>query len=206
MLAEIEGQVGPLVLSDGTNAPVRQDRAGSVVVTQSHGRYYEPAYRKNLHIAQAITTAMVIYSTAASTGGPILYNPTGNAYNAVILAASFAVTTASTVIGAVGLTGGASTTQVVGTAIDGSTNSFLGGPATTMTLARLGTPTSAGGFLLPLFPIGTTAVASNTNGGGWVPIEGGLIVPPGFWVSLASSATMTTMVATGGLLWEEVPV
>jgi hypothetical protein len=60
-----------------------------------HGRFYEQASRGNIYTAHAIVTA-VIYTTAAGTGGPLLWNGSTTAL-ASILAVGWGISTVTTV-------------------------------------------------------------------------------------------------------------
>lgn len=203
----VDSRTGPIVQTDGAgDQALRQGRMGALIVSQGHGRYFEQATRRNLFRAQAIVTAPVIYTTAAGTGGPLLWNGT-NTVNAVILGVGFGVTTASTVAGALGLTG--NTGQVAApsstTAIDSSGCTYLGGPPPACSVYRVGTPTNAGNFLMPFAEIHTGTVGTDTGLIQWVDLAGQIVVPPYSWVSIAASATLTTAVMQISLVWEEVP-
>ena len=206
-------QVGPQVLADGNLSAIRADHAGSLVVTQAHGRLYEAAYRKNLHFVTATVTAMVAYTTVTATGGPVIFNPVGNAYNAVILGVSWGIQTAGTATAAaLGLTGGPAASFTAVTAADSSGNTFLGGPATTMTLARVGTPnypvgTSApAGFFYALGGLNTTALTALGDGANYVDLAGQFVVPPGYYITPTVSDAVSSDVDWVTVLYEEVPV
>jgi hypothetical protein len=187
---------------------MRLGRTGEQIFSELHGRYYEQAVRGKLFMAQAIVTAPVIYTTAAGTGGPLLWNPPTSGVNAVILAVSMGITVVTTVAAALGLTGNTGQTSAPGstTAIDGRGNMFLGAANSACTPYRIGTPTTAGAFLLPFASLHTGALTVDTGAFAYVDIGGAMIVPPGSWASIAASATASTTVGTFGLLWEEVPV
>lgn len=204
----ISGQVGEQVVASGvTTQPLRQGKLADVIVSELNGRYYEQAYNGRLFFAQAIVTAPVIYTTAAGTGGPLLWNGTTNK-NAVILAVCWGVTVVTTVAAVIGLTGGTGQTSAPTstTAIDGSRNMFLGGAAPNCNVYRIGTPVNAGNFLFPLGHLHTGALTVDNNAVNWVDVGGALIVPPNAWASPAASATASTTVIQIGLLWAEVPV
>jgi hypothetical protein len=202
------GKVGPQSGSDGTDTPMRLGRSGEQIVTELHGRYYEQAVRGKLFMAQAIVTAPVIYTTAAGTGGPLLWNPPTSGVNAVLLAVSMGITVVTTVAAALGITGNTGQTAAPSTttAIDGRSNLFLGAGASACTPYRIGTVTNAGGFLLPFASLHTGALTTETGVVGFVDIGGMIVVPPGSWASIAASATASTTVGTFGMIWEEVPV
>jgi len=182
-------------------------RGGELVVTELHGRYYEQTFRKNVFMAHAIVTAPVVYTTAAGTGGPLIWNGSSST-NVVVLAVGIGITVVTTVAAALGLTGntGQTSAPTSTTAIDSRANLFIGGAASNATPYRIGTVTNAGNFFLPLAHLHTGALTVDTTGMGWIDIGGGLVVPPNAWVSLAASATATTTVAQLAIIYEEVPV
>lgn len=200
--------VGQVNLSDGATPTARAGRQGETMTSNLHGMYYEQAVRRNTHVAHAIVTAPVIYTTAAGTGGPLLWNPPSTGVNAVILAVGFGVTTVTTVAAALGLTGNSGQTSAPGstTAIDSRTNLYIGGAQAACSVYRVGTPTNAGGFFIPFGALHTGALTVDNTSTAWINIDGMLIVPPGCWASIAASATATTTVAQLAMVWEEVPV
>ena len=172
---------------------------------------YEYARIGQLFCARAIVTAPVIYSTAAGTGGPLLWNNSAagdGAVNAVLLGVTCALTVVTTVAAALGITGNSGQTSAPSstTAIDTSANLRIGGLAPRCNVYRVGTPSSAGSFFLPLAHLGTGALTVDNFENGFIPLDGMIVVPPGSWASLATSATATTTVANLGLIWAEVPV
>ena len=202
------GIIGPNRGSIGQEIRATMGRDADQIHSQLHGRYYEQAYRGHLFMAQAIVTAPVIYTTAAGTGGPLLWNPPTSEVNAVILGVSFGITVVTTVAAALGLTGNSGQVTAPGTttAIDGRANLKIGGAAGACTPYRIGTVAVAGAFLLPFGHLHTGALTVDTNGVAFVDIGGSLIVPPGAWCSIAASATASTTVGTFGMVYEEVPV
>lgn len=203
-----QGLVGPQIAADGTNPAFRQGRSGELLFGELHGRYYEQAYRGNLYVAHAIITAPVIYTTAAGTGGPLVWNPPGSGVNVVPVALGYGVTVVTTVAAALGLTG--NTGQLVAptatTAIDSRTSGMIGGGTSKATPYRVGTPSNAGNFLLPIADVHTGALTVDTGMFHWVDLGGVLICPPGGWISPATSATATTLVVQLALVYEEVPI
>jgi hypothetical protein len=205
----ISGQVGEQVVSLGvTSQPLRQGRLADVIMSELNGRYYEQAANGRLFMAHAIVTAPVIYSTAAGTGGPLVWNPPTSKVNVVVLAVGITITVVTTVAAALGLTGnsGQTSAPTSTTAIDSRTNMFIGAANSVSTPYRVGTPTNAGAFFYPLADLHTGALTVDNLGLGWIDIGGALIVPPGAWGSIAASATATTTVAQLAMLYAEVPV
>ena len=176
----------------------------------SHGltqSYYDYARFGRVFCARAIVTAPVIYSTAAGTGGPLLWNNTTN-LNAVILAVTVGVTVVTTVAAAIGLTGGSGQTvaPLATTAIDTSACLRIGEQGPLMNVYRVGTPNAAGTFFLPLFSVHTGALTVDTGQPGLYDVGGMVVVPPGSWVSVAASATASTLQANIGLIWAETSI
>ncbi len=168
--------------------------------------YGDASLRKQIFCAYAIVTAPVIYSTAAGTGGPLLWNGSVNVW-ARILKVGFAVSTASAAAGALGLTGASGQTAAPSstTAIDSVANLYIGGPGPSCTPYRIGTTTNAGTFFLPMGQITTGALTVSESSMNWLDVNRLVTVPPGSWISLAGSATLTTAVIQCGIVWEEIP-
>lgn len=196
-------------LAGGTkNASASFDRQGGLLVSELNGKYSGLSAAGKLFFAHAIVTAPVIYSTAAGTGGPLLWNPPGSGVNAQLIAASVGVTTVTTVAAALGITGGVSqnVAPTSTTTIDGSGNSFFGGATAKVNSYRVGTVASAGTYLIPFGALHTGALTVDNTAIAWVDLCGMLTFGPGGWASIAASATATTTVATLGLMWAELPV
>jgi len=198
-------QVGEANVADGAQIALRGGRLGEQIMSELGGRYQEQAYRKRLFWAHAIVTAPVIYTTAAGTGGPLLYNGTNNV-NAVLLGVGVGVTTVTTVAAALGITGGPTSAPSSTTAIDSRTNAFIGGAASGCTPYRVGTVSAAGTFFIPFANLHTGALTVDNASVLWVDLGGSIIVPPGYFASVAASATATTTVASISMLYAEVPV
>lgn len=200
--------VGENNYADGQFALPRLGRQGERIVSELHGRFFENTRKGHVFMAQAIVTAPVIFSTAAGTGGPLIWNPPLSGVNVAILAVTFGITTVTTVAAALGLTGNNGQTAAPGstTAIDGRANLLIGGPQSASTPYRIGTPSSAGGFLLPFAGLHTGALTVDNGLVGFVDIGGAFIIPPGAWGSIAASATASTTVGTFAMIYEEVPV
>lgn len=154
--------------------------------------------------AYATTTAPVIYSTAANTGGPILCNSASSGVDCHIIAVSVLTVVASAVAGGLGFTGGVGVVPA-GTAIDAFGNALSGGPLSAVSVYRRATPPSPGTFFLPFAQVDTGALTVSNMTPAWIPIDGGIIVPPGAWASVAGSATLTTAQLSIGLIWAEIP-
>lgn len=173
------------------------------------GSFVPPTFsgRGNVFVAQAIVTAPVIWSTAAGTGGPLLYNPTTSGVTAYLLAMSWGLTTASGVSGAIGITGGVSTAPTTTTAIDSSSGTYLSGgtPSPQCSVYRLGTVSAHGTFFFPTGHVHTGAVTVDTDDDNLVHLGGLFSAAPGYFLSPCASATLTSAVIQIGLMWIEIP-
>lgn len=164
--------------------------------------------RGSVFCANAIVTAMGLYSTAAGTGGPLLYNGTTPGHGSVtayLLSVSFGLSVASTVACAIGLTGGASTAPTSTTAISTSANLWLGGSSPSCTAYSKGTVSTAGTFFLPFGQVGTAALTVEISDDNFVHLGGAITIPPGYFIAVAADAIMTTGVMDVGITWLEMP-
>lgn len=165
-----------------------------------------------LYMARAIVTAPVVFSTAAATGGPLLWNPgaTATAPNktaARLWKVGYAVTTASAAAGALGITGGlqGATAPSSTTAIDTTANLCLGSTnPSQMNVYRIGTVAAAGTFFLPIAQITTAAVTAVGDNMTWIDLDGSITVLPGYFAAVSASATLTSAVMQIAIVWEEI--
>lgn len=87
---QIEGRVGPQVLSVGAQQPPRLGNGAEVIVDDVHGHFYESNYRAGLFIASTPLTGVAPGTAFATSQGAFgLYNPPGNTKNACIKKSSF---------------------------------------------------------------------------------------------------------------------
>ena len=182
---------------------------GELLISELLGKYATLVKAGKVFHAMATVTAPVIYSTAAGTGGPLIWNKPTSGVDAHILGISFGgLSTASTVAGALGISGAAG--QVIAptatTAIDALGNALIGGPASALGgVYRVGTPTNPGTQFLPLIAVGTGAITAVEIEPSFVELGGLAIVPPGSWAAVAGSSTLTGGVLQIGLVWAELP-
>lgn len=180
-----------------------------IAISELAARYSTLCKAGRLFSAYALVTAPVIYSTAAGTGGPLIWNKPNSGVDAHILAIGHGgLSTAATAAGSLGLTGAAGQNTAPGTttAIDASGNMLIGGPVSAMGgIYRIGTPTNAGAQFMPVIAVGTGAITAVEVEPAWVEVGGGLIIPPGCWGSVAGNVTLTAGVMAIGLLWAEMP-
>jgi len=170
--------------------------------------YGDAAFNKRLFAATAIVTAPVIFSTAAGTGGPLLWNGSTDVLGRII-SVSYALSTASAAAGALGWTGGTGQTAAPSstTAIDSIQNLYIGGPKPKITPYRVGTVTAAGAAFAVLGQVGTTALTALSDANNIFDLKRSIIIPPsGGWWSICGSATLTTGVFQITVVWEEIAI
>lgn len=158
--------------------------------------------------ASAVVTSMGLWSTAAGTGGPLLYNGSAAGSHAgvtaYIMSVSFGLSIASTVACGIGLTGGATTAPTSTTAITTTANLWLGSQASKCTAYSIGTVSTAGTFFLPIGQVGTAALTAEISDDNFIHLGGCIVVPPGYFISVAADAIMSTGVMDVGLTWIEM--
>ena len=204
----LNAQAGLLNNAPATLPGFIQGRQQDLLVSEIMPKYYQAAYAGVLYWAKAIVTAPVIFSTAASTGGPLLWNASTN-MNLVLLKLTCGITTVSTAAGSLGIATGVSTVPSATTAVDSLFNCKNPGVLLTQTpnaqVSRVATPSAAATNFIPAFSIGTGALTVEDGLQMTWEIDGSIIVPPGSFASPAGSATLSTLVTNIGLLWMEVP-
>ncbi len=191
----------------GSTGGVPSGIVGELLFSQVMLKYATLVKAGKVQTAYATMTAPVIFSTAAASGGPLIWNRPGSNVDAHILAVSVAGVVASGVAGSIGLAGsvGQAIAPSSTTAIDGSGNALVGGPASAMGgVFRLGTVANAAGFFAPLFNVGTTATSA-MFGPSFIDVGGAMVVPPGNCGFVAASATLTSCQVSIALIWAEVP-
>jgi hypothetical protein len=166
--------------------------------------------RGYIYSAYAFSTSLGIYSTAAGTG-PMIWNGSavsgGKGVTAYLLALSYGLDTASTVAGAIGLTGNsgqvaAPTSTTAITAV--KCISPIGGPAPACTAYSVGTPTAAGNFFIPTGTVNTGATTVDTIDDNWIHLGGAIQLPVQAWAGVAAGATLTSAVIEVGICWIEI--
>lgn len=208
----IQGLVGPTASADGANAFIRQGKLGDVIASELHGRYYEGAYRKARFggaMQAVIATATIAGFATTITGVPLLYNPPGSAINVVIETVQIAFVVASANALAYGLATGFSNTAVSGTLTSlGPKSKFIGSTAPVAGLvasASITLPVAATGDTI-LGSLSTAAVSVPNATPGLFDMGGAIILPPGGYCHIWTSAILAASSLLAGFSWEEVPV
>lgn len=224
---EIEFQVGPRVVADGSENKARADRTAALVTTDAHGRFQEACLRGNLFSGgmtlTSISAATFTTATLGATATPIVgvWNPTNSGKNLVILQAKL-----QGIITALQVTGGG--------AFMWATSFGNGAISTGNAPLNLGTLQAVGSVAKDMSGVALTALtnnlvvrhASGLQGGpasnvstlqtaaglqpaavpAVDPIDGSIMVPPGGVLALLCTTTPVAVSAASALMWEELPV
>jgi hypothetical protein len=185
---------------------IRGGKTGEMMVSLTHGKYYEAALRGKLHYSYAAAIAMS--ASATSAVGNIIWNPPGSGINAVLARWDFANVVTDT--NALELLLGYS----VQATVPGSVTAAVTGPCL---LGAVGTPTSlCKAYSVATITTAATAIASlayiyaaiDTVGQGQIQgdFDGSIIIPPGYLIHLMCAVAAGTAGTYSTLYWEEVPI
>lgn len=199
------GEVGPRAtsasLSQGGRNPVRLGNMGDTLVSQLHGDKYEGTYRGRRFGASNQAAVATTAGLATTFTGLAVANPAGSGYNLVLDTFSYANTVAVSAACAVGLMTGAGAAAGSLTVRNRKTGDTTGSIATASAGATIATP-----VLEEIYSThGTIATTGQGGSVNLIEIDGGLIVPPGFFVASYTSAA-TTAAFIFSMKWVEVPI
>jgi hypothetical protein len=211
MNAEVMGQVGPEVASDGAEVNLRLGKGAELIVSELHGKYAEQSYRGNVFVA--CQTAGVQLATVAGTAPSFsLFNPASSGKYLALIRWDMVLTVAAgtPVIGAYMLTVNTNpiAAATTGTAvvpipgIVGGTSTAVGKPLTSATLPA--NPTLYRPFVNHL----TGAITTIPNMPGFfIDFDGTCLIAPGCTISVGQLNVDTSNAsALCGVIWEEIPV
>lgn len=197
----------PAASFPGSAAGAPTGAMGEFLMSPLMGRYATLVKEGKVFASYATLTAPVIFTTAAGTGGPLLWNPSASGVDAYVLAVGFSSSVVTTVAGGIGLTGngGQAVAPTSTTAIDATGNMLVGGGASACTTYRVGTPANAGNRFFPLAQFHTGALTVDNTAITWIDLGGVFVVPASSWGSIAATATLTTLQVAVGMVWAELP-
>lgn len=199
------GQVGPIAgatsLGAGSQSPKRLGNMGDQITSQLHGRKYEHTFQGRRFGASNQAAVATTAAMATTYTGLAIANPAGSGFNLVMERFSYANTVAVPTATAIGLMTGSGAAAGSLTIRNRKTGSTVGSIATASAGATIATP-----VLEEVFTTHGTLATTGQGGGPWViDLEGGLIIPPGYYVAVYSFAA-TTAAFIFSLQWEEVPI
>jgi hypothetical protein len=200
-------QVGPVNSAAGAQVTARAGNDAALVISEGHGKYYEQTYRA--HAFWAYSTA-AITAVAVSTTGLILINPNASGVNAVIQKYNYSMLVTTAAVTGIGFAFNIQTKPASG---------FTTATAATVVGGKLG----AGGNVCQAytscnaldnapvqfvsFPLTVAIATTGQPPSGFIDLDGSIIVPPGYALSLCATGAASGSNAIGSSLnWEEVPV
>lgn len=220
----LQGQVGPIIASDGSQTIVRQSRTAELIVSAAKSRYYEPASRGSVFalVLPATTTGAgagnLVNAAAAAATQFALWNPVGSGVNLCLIETCVAILSATTmpagppfhgfIVGSV---------PTISSTFDSgrdARNSRAGSGAPrakyVATAAQAGTTLTGGSA-----PVTFRAMELSFNATGFASpagtyvdehLDGEIVLPPGTgWLPLWASAG-TSMLNAYSVVWEEIPI
>ena len=205
---QIFNQVGPVAtttsLAAGTPVITRSGQLGDLIMSELHSPLYEQTYRRNRFSAANQAATVTTIGLATTYTGLAISNPVGSTVNVVIEAVGAAFMVAPAASLAFGIaTGYNSSTNVTHTTPVTPKNEFTGVGASPAALTDVAAT-------LPTAPTVERILASVSaaiqTGPMFFEIKGGIILPPGGYAILYTSAVSGTAGFFGSILWEEVPV
>ena len=208
---QINGLVGVPAASaaPGTAPFVRQSHLGEIVVSEGAGRYYEPCYRKQLFRGSNVSGTPVATTAALATTytGLVLANPPGSAVNLVLNKLGIAQVVAQTGVLAFGLMTGFNASTALSATTAGSQGSqFVGGSAGVGQVYTAATLPTAPSIAEILGMFGTAALTAPTFINELFDLEGSIILPPGGYAALYTSAASVASSFYASMQWEEKPL
>ena len=215
----VQKQVGPVTttssLAAGAAINGRLGNMGEDIVSELHGRYYETTYRRAMFTGATqavVATATAVGPVAATTGVPVLYNPIGNINNVVLtkVAVGFILAPAAPLVYGIA-TGYNGSTAVSGTLTSVTPkNRFIGlgaTPTAQMYFSAASTLPTAPTADIILGAVDTGAVTTAPAGAfNLYDLEGSIILPPGGYACIYTSAAMVASSLLASFQWEEVPL
>lgn len=202
---QLQMDVGPQILADGSLATLRGGKTGELIVSELQGRYYENSYRNNTFYAvNSAAQALSLASTTTYTGLTVA-NPTASGKNLVLLEAIYCLTAGEvSAVGAIILGTGATVAQTTGNST-GPVSNILG--SGTASVAKVGASCTYGAnpaYLRPFLGFVWATGAGFTFGQYKDDIGGAIIIPPGQQVSFVAVTTATTGI--GSFTWAEISI
>ena len=203
----LTGQTTNTSLPQGGQQQPRGGKLGETVMQELHGRYYETTYNKAMFSAAnqaAMTTSAALTTTYT---GLSLSNPINSNVNLVLCKVGVAAILAQTSPLAVGLLAGINAgTNVTHTTALTPANNFIGQPAGQGKADSSATLTGTPVLLQLLGSFGTGATTVDQADAFTVDLEGSIVIPPGGYVALYTSAASAASSLLASFSWEEVPV
>lgn len=190
----------------GTFPVMAAGKQGDAVFSEYAGRYYLGSYNKSRYSGanQAAVTTSAAFATAYT--GLMLYNPSGSGVNCILEKFGLAEVVAQTAALAFGIMTGINTgTAVSGVTADGQKSKFVGQNNGAGLIYKAATLPTAPTLDTVLGSLGTGAVTVDTVDGFIFDLGGDIILPPGAYACLYTSAASVASSLIASFQWMELP-
>lgn len=209
MATDMNAQVGPQVVGDGSRVLPRLGRSGEGINTQLRGKYAEAASRGKVFHCSSVATGFTHGTALTATGLLSLLNPVGSGYNLELLRVTFGVAAAGTLgIGFMAHVWGGNPLIVPAEA---GGNLAGGNPSITAKVAKVYHNVSLTTVPTMLRPSAIAYGAFTAGNVSPVPcfeeINADIVVPPGYFWSFQGIGTAgTSPLVIVSASWMEIPV
>jgi hypothetical protein len=210
-----QGQVGALSTSaslpSGQQVNTRLGNMGDAIVSELHGRYYEATYRRTVYYATALGQTTTAFTSGSTTSlvGLNISNPINSPVNLVLNKVGIAYTVAFSAVASIGLAIGYNS----GTNVTHSTpvtvrSGFVGVGGAGYGLVDSSSTLPTAPNTTHIFGAGETGATSTIPyiGPSLIDLEGSVILPPGAYASIVTSAASGSSGAFYSISFEEVPI
>jgi hypothetical protein len=204
----IEGRVGAITASVGTDNPLRTNEVGALMTANVGGKYYEAVKNGNVYSAANQTGCVWTVGLATTYTGLALSNPNGSGVNLSILAVSHQEVVAPTGIAAVYLAGGYSATDVTHSVAETPIRMRVGATASaSVAKADTGATLPVAPSILMNLTAGHTSGALSTSAApAWFDIDGLIVLEPGGFLIVANFTIGVAVGQMASIIWEEIEV
>ena len=211
MALPINGQVGGSAAqtagTNPTNLALRIGSTSELIVDELHGRYYETTVRKAMYSGANLTGITTTAAFATTYTGMCLSNPIGSTVNLVLTKVTYAPVVAQTAALVMGImTGYSASVNVTHTTPLVPLSNFVGQPAGTGLIDSSATLPVAPTRLILLGTLTTGAITQTLLNGSVTDMEGSVVIPPGGYAAIYTSAASVASSLAFGMMWEEVSV
>jgi len=211
MALPINGQVGGSAAqtagTNPTNLALRIGSTSELIVDELHGRYYETTVRKAMYSGANLTGVTTTAAFATTYTGMCLSNPIGSTVNLVLTKVTYAPVVAQTAALVMGImTGYSASVNVTHTTPLVPLSNFVGQPAGTGLIDSSATLPVAPTRLILLGTLTTGAITQTLLNGSVTDMEGSVVIPPGGYAAIYTSAASVASSLAFGMMWEEVSV
>jgi hypothetical protein len=201
----VGGSAAQAVGTNPTNLALRIGPTSELIVDELHGRYYETTVRKAMFSGANLTGVTTTAAFATTYTGMCLSNPIGSTVNLVLTKVTYAPVVAQTAALVMGImTGYSAATNVTHTTPLVPLSNFVGQPAGTGLIDSSATLPVAPTRLILLGTLTTGAITQTLLNGSVTDMEGSVVIPPGGYAAIYTSAASVASSLAFGMMWEEV--